>query len=204
MKKLNIIIIVMKGDVMRKKGYTLIELLAVMVVLAIVAVIAVPVILNVVEKARKQAAIASAKGYIEAIENEVALSSLKGLYYEDKEYMYDEIEASVKGTKPTAGRYNLSSSKVSNATFCIKGYAVTYEDNEAVVGEECDAEDMKFASTLRVSKAVVQLTYPVEETIEVIENTSGGALSCESSDTDVATCEISENNVIVVDEAIKK
>ena len=38
-----------------KKGFTLIELLAVIVILAIIALIATPVILNIINDARKEA-----------------------------------------------------------------------------------------------------------------------------------------------------
>lgn len=40
---------------MKKKGFTLVELLAVIVILAIIALIAVPMVLDVIEKARKEA-----------------------------------------------------------------------------------------------------------------------------------------------------
>ena len=51
-----------------KKGFTLIELLAVIVILAIIALIAVPIILNMINSARKSAARSSALGYIDSIE----------------------------------------------------------------------------------------------------------------------------------------
>lgn len=57
-----------------KKGFTLVELLAVIVILAIIALIATPIILNVIDSARKNAAINSAYGYMEAIEKSVVLS----------------------------------------------------------------------------------------------------------------------------------
>ena len=56
---------------------------------------------------------------------------------------------------------------------------------------------MKYASTLRTSKISVALTYPNNETIEVIENTSGGALTCTTSDSGVATCETNGNNLVI-------
>ena len=40
---------------MKTKGFTLVELLAVIVILAIIAIIAVPIIGNVIENSRKQA-----------------------------------------------------------------------------------------------------------------------------------------------------
>ncbi|MDD3453121.1 MAG: prepilin-type N-terminal cleavage/methylation domain-containing protein [Bacilli bacterium] len=49
-----------------KKGFTLIELLAVIVILAIIALISVPMIMNVIEKAKKGALKDSAYGIIEA------------------------------------------------------------------------------------------------------------------------------------------
>jgi len=51
-----------------KKGFTLIELLAVIVILAIIALIATPIILNIVQKARKSAAEDSVYGIMKALE----------------------------------------------------------------------------------------------------------------------------------------
>lgn len=45
---------------MKKKGFTLMELLAVIIILAIVALIATPIVLNVIEDARKSAAFSEA------------------------------------------------------------------------------------------------------------------------------------------------
>jgi len=51
-----------------QKGFTLIELLAVIVILAIIALIATPIILNIVQKARKSAAEDSVYGIMKALE----------------------------------------------------------------------------------------------------------------------------------------
>jgi len=53
---------------MNKKGFTLIELLAIIVILAIIAVITVPIILNVIDNAKKGAAKNSVIGYGKAVE----------------------------------------------------------------------------------------------------------------------------------------
>ena len=54
---------------MRKnsKGFTLVELLAVIVILAIIALITTPIILNVIEKSRQNAAVDKAWGTIDAV-----------------------------------------------------------------------------------------------------------------------------------------
>lgn len=54
---------------MKKNGFTLIELLAVIIILAVIALIATPIVLNVVEDARKKAAEQSVNGYISAVES---------------------------------------------------------------------------------------------------------------------------------------
>lgn len=61
-----------------QKGFTLIELLAVIVILAIIALIATPIILNIVSKARKSAAMDSIYGTMKAIELTYAESILNG------------------------------------------------------------------------------------------------------------------------------
>ena len=64
---------------MKNKGFTLIELLAVIVVLAILAVIAVPMLLKVVDKAKRGAAQSSALGYVDAVEKAIILNPMKNL-----------------------------------------------------------------------------------------------------------------------------
>ena len=53
---------------MNKKGFTLIELLAIIVILAIIAVITVPIILNIIDEAKKGAEKNSVIGYGKAVE----------------------------------------------------------------------------------------------------------------------------------------
>lgn len=61
---------------MKRKGFTLIELLAVIVVLAIIALIATPIVLNIIDSAKKGAAEQSANAYVKAVENYMVLSKL--------------------------------------------------------------------------------------------------------------------------------
>ena len=61
-----------------KKGFTLVELLAVIVILAIVALITTPAILNVIDKSRKSGAENKAWGTMKAVEYAYTQSQYKG------------------------------------------------------------------------------------------------------------------------------
>ena len=61
----------------KNKGFTLIELLAVIVILAIIALIASPIIIGLIDDARKEAAANSASGIYHAVENVYAKVLLK-------------------------------------------------------------------------------------------------------------------------------
>ena len=87
-----------------KKGFTLIELLAVIVILAIIAIIATPMILGVIEKAKKGGAESSALGYIDAVEKTVATNMLdtNKTNIEDGVYEVSTLtDVKVKGEQPT-------------------------------------------------------------------------------------------------------
>ena len=60
-----------------KNGFTLIELLAVIVILAVIALIATPLIMGVIDDARKGSAKNGAYGYVKAMENTIATEMIK-------------------------------------------------------------------------------------------------------------------------------
>ena len=60
-----------------RKGFTLIELLAVIVILAIIALIATPIIMGVIEDARKGANKDAALGFGKAVETAIATQMIK-------------------------------------------------------------------------------------------------------------------------------
>jgi len=61
----------------KEKGFMLIELLAVIIILAIVALIAVPIILDVVEDAKKSAGLSETELILSGINNYCASASMK-------------------------------------------------------------------------------------------------------------------------------
>ncbi|MCI9233788.1 MAG: prepilin-type N-terminal cleavage/methylation domain-containing protein [Bacilli bacterium] len=83
----------------KEKGFTLIELLAVIVILAIIALIATPMVLSMIEKARKSAFMDSAYGIIAAAELAVAENMLEEKAIEN---VYEAPFEGLKfgGTKP--------------------------------------------------------------------------------------------------------
>lgn len=123
-----------------KKGFTLIELLAVIVILAIIALIATPIILNMIDNAKKNAAKDSAYGYIQAIEYQNSSSILDeskkiadGIYE-----VYELKDISLKGKKPLYGQITIKKSAVEEAHLCIDGYLIDYENGVATVNGQCN------------------------------------------------------------------
>ena len=125
---------------MKKKGFTLIELLAVIVILAIIALIATPIILSMINNARKSAAKSSAYGYIEAIDSNNGFADAEVEGYtkiEDGTYDTSEISVRMKGKAPEGGEVTITSGKVTSADICMNGYNVEYDGHEAEVKNKC-------------------------------------------------------------------
>ena len=76
-----------------KKGFTLIELLAVIVILAIIALIATPIILGIINDARKESNERSVELYASAVRNGIAAYQLReGKEVEAKTYKSSELD----------------------------------------------------------------------------------------------------------------
>lgn len=121
-----------------KKGFTLVELLAVIVILAIIALIATPIILNVIDNAKEGAAKNSAYGYIDALEkaNAQAILSdsevtvLSGTYTTSdcgKVVTYGSnksMNVNFKGDAPTdGGTLTYTNGKLTGGSITVSGKA---------------------------------------------------------------------------------
>lgn len=135
---------------MKKNGFTLIELLAVIVILAIIALIATPIILSMINNARKSAAKSSTYGYVEAIDSNNGFADAEVEGYtkiEDGTYDTSEISVRMKGKAPDSGSVEIEKGKVKTANICINGFTVTYNGHEAEAGSKCDST-LSFRGTL--------------------------------------------------------
>ena len=175
---------------MKKKGFTLIELLAVIVILALIALIAVPIILNMIEKSRKQAAIDSAYGYVEAIEYNNGLSEVSEGYTKTEigeNIPVSQIDVKMKGKKPSKGLLTIDDKgMVETGQFCFNNYLVTYVNRKAEVASSCP-NAIDATSPILTIKSVNQTTnkleieYNVEEEESEIVETECKAVSIETT-----------------------
>lgn len=86
----------------KNKAFTLIELLAVIVILAVIALIATPIVLNIIEKAKKSAFLDSAYGMLETAKLEYTEGLLEGTSG-NKTYNYPFEDLNFNGSKPNGG-----------------------------------------------------------------------------------------------------
>ena len=127
---------------MKKKGFTLVELLAVIVILAIIAVIATPIILGVIEKAKIGAVKQSAYGYVDAVEKQIVINSMdedenNDFETKEKEYTVKELKTlgvKVKGTNPENGKVTINKGIVAKIEDLeISGYKLKYEKQKVTI-----------------------------------------------------------------------
>ena len=143
---------------MKKRGFTLVELLAVIVVIAIIALIATPTTLGIVEKSRRQTFENSAYKIIEAADiylmnnintikkNKTIIFDCNGKVCTDKENNLD-----IKGKIPVKGSIIISGNKQVRLEFISDGKYCAY-------GTEDDLTIAKDCSDLDATEAVLDET----------------------------------------------
>ena len=144
---------------MKRKGFTLIELLAVIVILAIIALIATPMIMDVIERARKGAAEESGNGYIEAVEWYQLEQKLDSSAYQiptntevkinacESTCLRDLIE--VKGGKPSGENDYIKL----NDKGTIEEGKLTFGNYEVII------KDGKVESTTKIGETSTEVTF---------------------------------------------
>lgn len=162
---------------MKKNGFTLVELLAVIVVITIIALIAVPLVLDIIEKSKKNAFKASAYGIIDAATKKYLEFSLENFrddmmfqYRDQKEYpSINNNYLEYSGSRPNSGDVLLKgngeiSISIHNGTYCAK----KNNENEEVTVEEVDSSncnlglpyiDPSGASVPELSEAMIPIVW---------------------------------------------
>ena len=135
----------------KNKGFTLIELLAIIVILAIIAVITVPIILNVIDNAKRGTAKDSAYGYKDAISKYYVSGMLEDESiklsgdYNVVDGKLGEYDIPFSGTKPTSGYLIFENNALTSGCLTIDEYKVTFDKGEVTNVEvgECGSKVYK-------------------------------------------------------------
>ena len=109
------------------KGFTLVELLAVIVILAVIALIATPIVLSIINDTKESAVIRSAEMYVGAVENKIMQENMKlGGKLNPKECTVNTdgnvtcdgtpLEIEVNGDKPDSGLITYDRGRVTGIT----------------------------------------------------------------------------------------
>ncbi len=134
----------------KRNGFTLVELLAVIVILALIALIATPIILNIINDTKKSSIKQSAIGYVDAVEKTILEKKIKsnvdydGKYVIKKDQITKETETAsllpildliqlnvnVKGELPTKGNLEIEKSNVISGEFYYNNYLVTLSNDK--------------------------------------------------------------------------
>lgn len=191
---------------MKKRGFTLMELLAVIVILAIIALIAVPIILNVIDETKKKAIKESANGYLDAVEKSIVLENLKeknfndGTYYIKNGDLYSDdtletkvLDVKVKGDIPNGSDLNIEKGRITSCYLTISNYPVTCDANNISVGKKGEI----LARSIQISEPP-KTKISKEETLQlqaiILPEAANNKITWKSSKVDVAT--VSETGLV--------
>lgn len=161
-----------------EKGFTLIELLAVIVILAVIALIATPLIMNVIDDARRGSAKNGAYGYVKALENTIATEMIKdvtispmGTQATVGQVVFTKLandgnitdagskKINYKGTKPERHNLNIINGTVGNGScIVISGYGFQMNNNE---WKEMNVEECKESASDKIIVDIKEGMIPV-------------------------------------------
>ena len=163
----------------KEKGFTLIELLAVIVILAVIALIATPIILNIIEKARKSAFKDSAYGIKATVESKAMENVIEGTEIENT-YQFPFEELKFSGSRPAGGTIAVDKDgKVSMAIHNNKWCAVKEKEETEIRVIDYEEETCKILGIVEPPKPTlknpeeIMTSEAVGENGAIKEDTSG-------------------------------
>ena len=201
---------------MRKKGFTLIEMLAVLVILAIIALIIIPLVSNVIDSARKAAFKETVNGIIESADNYIGEYVL--MHNNDPVYPMTiycngtECEDSngtkleFKGKVPVSGKVILESAHVvradliSDGVYCgsgTRGHVEVYSkcselDHTAPIVDESKLNDIVISTTTNT----LTLSIPMDLMYDNETGITGYNIDLYLGNNKVGSKEFEEPNII--------
>ena len=140
----------------KKKGFTLVEVIIVLVILAILAAILIPSLVGYIDKANEKASIANCRSFVMA-----AQTILSETYGEDSSKIADVTGSTAPGTTVNASNYNLvqkmfklaeldqskfkadivasANGKITKVEFYDGAYKVTFDNSKYVAETNTDS-----------------------------------------------------------------
>ncbi len=155
---------------MDKKGFTLVELLAVIVILAVIALIATPQVLGMIESARKGATESSTLSYVDSVEKAIVsktITSSRNTNYDGKYTVIGNklskndasLDLDLKGDKPDSNSSNevtVEKGIVKEAYLKFGEYYVTYKNSNNEISY-CSSKEGYLSNCS--DKEIKELTY---------------------------------------------
>jgi len=131
-----------------KKGFTLIELLAVIIILAIIALIATPIVLDIVDDAKKSVANTEARMIVDGVEKYCTSADMRQQLNGTANpcaipegettvtFANDTIKTMVNNLSETkTASVTFNGTKVTAATVESNGFTVTYDGSEFTIAD---------------------------------------------------------------------
>ena len=126
---------------MKKKGFTLVELLAIIVILGIIMSIATPIIIKIINDSKKETYKLSMSGYVRAVEEQIAVNKAKGKITKNGNYNIKNFEVGYSGQMADKGNFSINNELVNSAQLCFDTYLVKYDGKEVTLTEKgCEKE----------------------------------------------------------------
>ena len=126
---------------MKKKGFTLVELLAIIVILGIIMSIATPIIIKIINDSKKETYKLSMSGYVRAVEEQIAVNKAKGKITKNGNYNIKNFEVGYSGRIADKGNFSINNELVNSAQLCFDTDLVKYDGKEVTLTEKgCEKE----------------------------------------------------------------
>lgn len=133
-----------RNQLLNKNAFTLIELLAIIVILAIIAVITVPLILGIIDDAKKNSIKDSAYGYTKSLTQSLTTTLLddnqkefpNGIYHISENGKIvrskdlEEFNPNITGNQPTDGWVKIINGQINSYSLKFDDYVVTKNNTE--------------------------------------------------------------------------